>query len=112
MTIETIDRHPLRTAAIGGRNVTSVDVREIRFQPGQETGRHLHPCPVVGYIVDGAAIFQIEGQPEETLPTGSAFYEPADTVIARFDNASNSAPMTFIAFYLLDSEQELIRMLA
>ncbi len=111
MTIGTIERRPLLTAAIGGRNVTSVDVREIKFQPGQETGRHLHPCAVVGYIVEGSAVFQIEGQQEETLLAGSAFFEPADRVIARFDNASNSAPMTFIACYLLDGEQDLIRML-
>jgi quercetin dioxygenase-like cupin family protein len=111
MTVSTIERRPLLTAAIGGRNVTSVDVREIQFQPGQETGRHLHPCPVVGYIVEGTAVFQIEGEPEKTLPTGSAFFEPANKVVARFDNASNAAPMSFIACYLLDGEQDLIRML-
>jgi quercetin dioxygenase-like cupin family protein len=111
MTITTIERRQLLKAAIGGRNVTSVDVREIRFQPSQQTGRHLHPCPVVSYIVEGTAIVQIEGEREQIVPAGSAFHEPANTVIARFDNASDSAPMTFIAFYLLDGEQDLIRML-
>jgi quercetin dioxygenase-like cupin family protein len=111
MTIGTIERRQLLKAAIGGRNVTSVDVREIRFQPGQETGRHLHPCPVVSYIVEGTAVVQIEGEREQVVPAGSSFHEPANAVIARFDNASDSAPMTFIAFYLLDGEQELIRML-
>ena len=56
-------------------------------------------------------MYQIEGESAQTLPAGSAFYEPADTVIANFGNASDSEPMTFVAFYLLDGEQELIRML-
>ena len=91
--------------------MSTVDVREIRLEPGQQTGRHLHPCAVLGYIVAGEAVFQIEGKDLQTLPAGSAFYEPADAVIANFGNASNSEPMTFVAFYLLDGEQELIRML-
>jgi quercetin dioxygenase-like cupin family protein len=111
MTQTAIERRHLLTAGIGGRNVTTVDVREIQFQPDQKTGRHFHPCAVVGYIVAGAALFQIEGQPEQTLAAGSAFYEPADAVIARFDNASITEPMKFIACYLLDGAQDLIRML-
>ena len=81
------------------------------MEAGQQAGRHLHPCAVLGYIVEGTASYQIEGEAMQTLPAGSAFYEPADTVIANFGNASDSEPMTFIAFYLLDGEQELIQML-
>lgn len=97
---------------LGSRTVTHVDAREIVFQPGQRTGRHSHPCPVVGYIAEGTALFQSEGEAEpQTLTSGSAFYEPANTVIVRFDNASATEPMKFIAYYLLNGEQELIRML-
>jgi quercetin dioxygenase-like cupin family protein len=111
MNQQTIQRKQLLTAALEKRNVTTVDVREIQLKPGQQSGRHLHPCTVVGYIVSGTAVCQIEGEAMKTLPAGSAFYEPADTVIANFGNASVSKPMTFVAFYLLDGEQELIRML-
>jgi hypothetical protein len=46
------------------------------------------------------------------LPAGSAFFEPADKKILRFDNASLGEPATFIAFYLLaDDGGELIEML-
>lgn len=97
---------------LGSRKVTQVDVREIIFQPGQQTGRHSHPCPVVGYIAEGTALFQREDEEEpRTLTAGSAFYEPADTVILSFDNASRTEPMKFIAYYLLSGEQELIHML-
>jgi quercetin dioxygenase-like cupin family protein len=111
MTNQTIQRKPLLKAALDSRKIATVDIREIRFAPGQRTGRHLHPCTVVGYIAEGTAAYQIEGQPEQVLAAGSAFHEPVNTVIADFWNASDSAPMTFIAFYLLDGPQDLITML-
>ena len=106
-----IVRKPLLTAPLGTRTVTSVDVREITFAPGQQTGRHKHPCPVVGFVAEGAAILEVEGETPQQLPAGSSFYEPAERVILRFDNASSSAPMKFIAHYLLNGKQELIEML-
>jgi quercetin dioxygenase-like cupin family protein len=111
MPTQTITRKPLLKALLGNRNVDAVDVREIRFAPSQQTGRHLHPCTVVGYIAEGTAVFQIEGQPPQTLPAGSAFHEPAQTIMADFRNASDSEPLTFITFYLLDGDQDLITML-
>jgi quercetin dioxygenase-like cupin family protein len=111
MEQQTVQRKQLLTAALGNRNVTIADVREIRLEPGQQSGRHLHPCAVLGYIVSGAAVYQIESEGVQTLPAGSAFYEPAGAIITNFGNASDSEPMTFVAFYLLDGEQELIRML-
>lgn len=93
------------------RRIDSVDVREIRLEPNQQSGRHLHPCTVVGYIVSGTAVYQIEGENEQILPSGSAFCEPANAVIANFGNASSTEPMTFVAFYLKNGEQDLIRML-
>jgi hypothetical protein len=92
MTETTILRKPLLKATLPRRQVTAVDVREITFQPNQQTGRHKHPCPVIGYIAEGSAILQIEGQHPQQLATGSAFYEPADVIVARFDNASATAP--------------------
>ena len=111
MTQKNIVRKQLSKVSMNRRSVDSVDVRQITFEPGQETGRHKHPCPVVGYVAKGTVFFQIEGQPVQELPEGSAFYEPADIVILRFDNASKTAPLVFIAHYLLDGEQELIEML-
>jgi quercetin dioxygenase-like cupin family protein len=111
MAQPTIDRQQLLVAALGTRQVTQVDIRRIALAPGQKAGRHLHPCPVVGYIASGTAYCQIEGEAAELLPVGAAFYEPVGRVIADFGNASDLEPMTFIAFYLLDGEQPLIEML-
>jgi len=111
MSHETIIRRELLRAPVGHRSVSTVDVREIAFAPGQQTGRHYHPCPVVGYIAEGAAILQIEGHEPQFLSTGTAFHEPAQAVIARFDNASRTAPLKFIAYYLLNGHEALIEML-
>ena len=107
----TIRRKTLLTAIMDQRTITSVDVRQITFVPKQQSGKHTHPCPVVGYIARGTAVFQIEGQPAQALVEGEAFYEPADTVILRFDNASSTDSLTFIACYLLNGQRELIQML-
>lgn len=110
MSVKNIVRKQLLSVPFDNKNVTSVEVREINFEPGQETGRHLHPCPVLGFIVEGAAIVQIEGQAEQRLTAGEAFYEPAGAVM-RFDNASAERPLKFICYYLLDGKQDLIQML-
>ena len=108
----SITRKPLLSTVLRNKTVTSVDVREITFQPGQETGLHKHPCPVFGYIAEGEAVLQVEGEAPQHLPAGSAFYEPAETVILRFDNASAEKAMRFICFYLLEGQQGLIEMLS
>jgi quercetin dioxygenase-like cupin family protein len=110
MSVKNILRKQLLSVPFDNKNVTSVEVREITFEPGQETGRHFHPCPVLGYVVEGGAVVQVEGQPEQRLTAGDAFYEPAGKVM-RFDNASSERPLKFICYYLLDGKQELIQML-
>jgi quercetin dioxygenase-like cupin family protein len=110
---QTIYRKPLFTAVLEqAKKVGKVEIKEIVFQPGQKTGLHFHPCPVVGYIAEGSVALQIEGGEEKILRAGDAFFEPPNVKILRFDNASDSKGMKFIAFYLLDaSEDELIQML-
>jgi quercetin dioxygenase-like cupin family protein len=111
MIPNTIVRRPLLAADLNHKNVTRVDVREIVFEPGRATGLHRHPCPVFGYVAEGEAVLEVQGEPVQKLPAGSAFYEPAGKVIARFDNASPCEKMRFICYYLLEGKQELIEML-
>ena len=106
MRREAIVRKPLLTAILDPAKLTSrIEVKEIEFKPSQATGLHLHPCPVTGYIARGSVVFQVEGEPVKTLKAGDAFFEPANTRILHFDNASATEPMTFIAFYLLGKDE-------
>jgi quercetin dioxygenase-like cupin family protein len=109
---DSIIRKPLLNVLLGTKTFTSVDVREITFAPGQQTGRHKHPCPVIGFVAEGTALLEVDGASPQHLPAGSSFYEPAEKVILRFDNASSNAPMKFVAHYLLNGKQELIEMLS
>jgi quercetin dioxygenase-like cupin family protein len=108
-----IVRKDLLTALIAGeKDIARVEIKEIVLAPSQQTGLHRHPCPVVGYVAAGTIRFQVEGDPAELLPAGSAFFEPADARIAQFDNASAQEPATFIAFYLLGrNDRQIIEML-
>src|SRR5579859_7582196 len=112
-TKQTIIRKPLLTALLEEIKPTrTIEIKQIDFAPSQKTGVHNHPCPVVGYIVKGTVLFQVQGEEPRTLHAGDAFSEPPHKTILHFDNASSTEPMTFIAFYLLDSgETELIHML-
>jgi len=106
-----IVRKQLMLAQFNSRPVSRVDIREINLAPGQKGPLHKHPCPVVGYIVSGTIRFQVKGAPEKTLKAGDPFYEPAETVITHFDNASGTAPAKFILNYLMDKEKEFIILL-
>jgi quercetin dioxygenase-like cupin family protein len=107
-----VRKHLLSAPLHGGRKVSRVEIKQIELQPGQETGLHLHPIPVVGYIVRGTIRFQLEGGPLLLLPAGSGFFEPADIRVLHFDNASTREPVTFIAHYLLgEGDERLIEML-
>jgi quercetin dioxygenase-like cupin family protein len=108
-----IVRVPLLDSALEARpEIGQVRSARIELAPGQDSGRHRHPCDVVGYIAAGTIRFQVEGEEERTLRAGDAFHEPAGAAIAHFDNASRDGAATFIAFYLLPpGENTLIEML-
>ena len=81
-----------------------VQVRRIRIIPGHAAGLHVHNGPVVGSIVDGSAVYQVEGERETVLRPGDVFYEPEGARIARFD--AQDAGVTFLAYFLLGPDQE------
>lgn len=108
---QKIVRKELYKANIGTQPISTVDVREIVFQPKQITGLHRHPCPVVSYILEGTIRFQIRGEKMQMIHAGQVCYEPSGAIIEHFDNASDRAPAKFIPYYLLNGQKELIEML-
>src|SRR5881227_2190381 len=95
-----IVRKELYKASIGTQSISTVDVREIVFQPKQMTGLHRHPCPVVSYVVEGTIKFQIRREKMQIINAGQVCYEPAGAVVEHFDNASDRLPAKFIPYYL------------
>jgi quercetin dioxygenase-like cupin family protein len=88
------------------RTLARIRVVRLEFKPGQETGVHFHPMPVMGYVAEGAFIVQVEDGEVRRYQTGEIVLEPANTRITRFDNASSSEPAALIATYLGGEAQE------
>lgn len=107
----TVIRKQIKDIRFDARPVSHVDVREISLAPGQAGPLHKHPCPVVGYIISGSALYQAKGQASIILKAGDAFYEPANVVITHFDNASKTEPLHFVINYLMDKEKDFIILL-
>jgi quercetin dioxygenase-like cupin family protein len=108
-----VDRKPLGTYPLtNGRMVAQVEVQRLTLPPGGKTGLHRHPCPVISFILEGSVTVQVLGEDPRTFTVGQTVFEPADTAVQSFDNASDSTPAVFIATYLLGAEdRELIHML-
>jgi quercetin dioxygenase-like cupin family protein len=110
-TQNKIKRTELSNVKISKREVSSIKIVEIEYQAGQKAPYHQHPCPIVGQIVSGMCLIQIEGENPKILKPGDTFYEPAETPVIHFDNYSESEPMKFVAYYLTNGEKELIEIL-
>jgi mannose-6-phosphate isomerase-like protein (cupin superfamily) len=110
-TQQPIRREQLLTASCT-TTLGRIEVARVELGPGQETGAHFHPCPVVGVVLEGSIRFQVDGESARLFGAGDAFFEPANTRIVAFDNALEDVPATFVACYLQDNdEQRLIVML-
>jgi quercetin dioxygenase-like cupin family protein len=84
--------------------IDRIEVRRIRMLSGHAAGLHVHNGPVVGSIVEGSVIYQVEGEPQSLLGPGEVFYEPEGARIARFDAGDDGA--TFLAYFPLTAGKE------
>jgi quercetin dioxygenase-like cupin family protein len=50
------------------------------LSPGGSTGRHTHPGPEIGYVLEGTPLLEIDGQPPRQLKPGDSYVIPAGTV--------------------------------
>lgn len=111
MSKNSVVRRDLLRVGLKSQNVSRVEIKEVTIAPKGIAEYHLHPCPVVGYVVSGTLLFQIEGQAPEIIKSGNAFYEPKNQPILHFDNASESEPLIFLAYYLLEDQEDMITIL-
>jgi len=110
----TLQKQPSRKDllnAVINQTVSIVEIKEITMIEGQTAAKHLHPCPVVGYVKSGKVLFQIEGEEKTILTEGDAFYEPKNKNILHFDNASSDKPLVFVAFYLKETNEDNIKII-
>lgn len=92
--------------ALDGKNL-KVSFAEVSYEPGGSSPPHSHPCPVIGYVVEGAVRMRIKGEPEATYRAGESFYEAAGGVHEVSANASTRAPAKLLAVFVCDRETPL-----
>jgi quercetin dioxygenase-like cupin family protein len=112
----------LLVAAVGGaqqatfkrtvlqRGDLSIPDREVvqalaEIPRGVASGRHTHPGEEIGYLLEGVAVMEIEGQPPVTLKAGDAFLIPA----GRIHNARNTGDGTakVLSTYIIEKGKPL-----
>ena len=80
------DAKPAVTRVIFGHHDQSgVEGKEIvtgavTLGPGAEVAFHTHPGDEAGYVVQGAVIWKVRGQPDKTLRAGDSFFNPRGSV--------------------------------
>lgn len=76
------------------------------FTPGAASGRHFHPGPEVGYVLQGTLVLEPDGHAPLTLRTGESFHNPSRHV-HNARNASASEPVKVLVFLIGEKGQPL-----
>jgi quercetin dioxygenase-like cupin family protein len=82
-------------------------VVEVTYEPGGANTAHRHPCPVIGYVLEGSLRMQVQGQPERIYSPGESFYEAPTDVHLVSANASSDKPARFLAYFICDRRTPL-----
>jgi len=80
---------------------------EVTYGPGESSAPHSHPCPIVGYVLEGAVRMRVEGSPEAVYKAGEAFYEEADAKHLVSANVSRTERARFLAMFICDHDAPL-----
>jgi quercetin dioxygenase-like cupin family protein len=95
----------LRTDVAGVEGKEAVVVFA-EIAPGATTGKHWHAGQEIAYVLEGSLSMTMEGKPAVTFTPGDAFQQPPQQV-HEGQNASATAPVKILAFYLADKGQPL-----
>jgi quercetin dioxygenase-like cupin family protein len=87
--------------ALDGQHLEATIV-EVTFPPGGVNAVHRHPCPVIGYVLEGALRMQVKGQRERIYRPGETFIESPSDVHVVSANANQDVPARFLAYFVCD----------
>ena len=104
VTAQTMTRVPVLQTDTTEGNEAHMWVAEI--EPGAETGVHTHPTPRFVYVIEGAVVLEIDGQPDQTFAAGEGFQEQPG-VVHNFRNASATQPARAMGFQIAAPGQAL-----
>lgn len=100
---QSIKRIPLQRFDVPGTGYeTVIGIAEIA--PNVSIGRHTHPGPESGYVIEGRFELLIEGQPPRLLKAGESYKVPPETV---HDAKTGAEGAKVIATYVVEKGQPL-----
>jgi quercetin dioxygenase-like cupin family protein len=93
---------------IPGKSLTTVTVS---YAPGGSSTGHRHPATayIWAYVIEGAILSQVEGEPAHVYRAGESFTENPGAHHMRSENASKTKPAKLLAVFVVNtSEKELV----
>ena len=80
---------------------------EVTYGPAGSSPPHSHPCPVIGYVLRGVLRTEVKGEPAKIYKAGDTFYEAPSGLHLISANASDRAPLKFLAYFVCDHDTPL-----
>jgi len=76
---QNIKRTPLQKFEVPGTNFeTVIGIAEI--VPNVSIGRHTHPGPESGYMLEGEMVLMVQGQPDKIVKMGDSYQVPSGAI--------------------------------
>lgn len=98
-----IKRTPLQKFDVPGTNYeTVIGIAEI--VPNVNIGRHSHPGPESGYMLEGEMTLLVQGQPDKVLKAGESYQVPPGAI---HDAKTGPAGAKVIATYVVEKGKPL-----
>jgi quercetin dioxygenase-like cupin family protein len=95
---QNIKRTPLQRFDVPGTNTeTIIGLAEV--VANVNIGKHTHPGPESGYLLEGEMVLIIEGQPDKPLKAGDSYLVPAGAI---HDGKSGPNGAKVIATYVIE----------
>ena len=100
---QTIKRTPLQKFDVPGTSYETV-IGMAEIVPNAMIGRHTHPGPESGYMLEGEMVLMVQGQPDKTVKAGESYQIPAGAV---HDGKSGPQGAKVIATYVVEKGKPL-----
>ena len=99
----TIKRTPLQKFDVPGTNYETV-IGLAEIVPNAMIGRHTHPGPESGYVLEGEMVLMVQGKPDKVVKAGESYQVPAGAV---HDGRSGPQGAKVVATYVVEKGKPL-----
>ena len=100
---QTIKRTPLQKFDVPGTSYETV-IGSAELAPNVNVGRHTHPGPESGYLLEGEFTLLVEGQPPLVVKAGDSYKVPPGAI---HDARSGDKGAKVIATYVVEKGKPL-----